>query len=120
MIFGPVLSIFSFHGCMISIFVVLFFMGMNKFSVSIQISLLGLIAGVFLLFYVTCSAICPKINEKASVFFYTKKPCLREFPGIYQVDGGTGLWWWYRLFPKSEDMPCYFYRENGASFLFKR
>lgn len=28
--------------------------------------------------------------------------------GIYQEDGGSGLWWWYRSFPDKRDMPAWF------------
>lgn len=28
--------------------------------------------------------------------------------GIYQSDGGSGLWWWYRTFPQKKDMPIWF------------
>ena len=28
--------------------------------------------------------------------------------GVYQQDGGSGLWWWYRTFPHRKDMPIWF------------
>ncbi len=28
--------------------------------------------------------------------------------GIYQADGGSGRWWWYKTFPSKEDMPLQF------------
>ena len=28
--------------------------------------------------------------------------------GIYQPDGGSGLWWWYQTFGNSKDMPIWF------------
>ena len=33
-----------------------------------------------------------------------------ENMGIYQADGGSGLWWWYMAFPDADAMPIWFKR----------
>ena len=33
-----------------------------------------------------------------------------ENMGIYQADGGSGLWWWYKAFPDADAMPIWFKR----------
>lgn len=35
---------------------------------------------------------------------------LNKRMGIYQPDGGDGLWWWYKAFPNATTMPIWFKR----------
>lgn len=41
-----------------------------------------------------------------------ERVCYHANIGIYQADGGSGKWWWYKTFPQAQRMPFVFKRPD--------
>lgn len=66
---------------------------------------LGACVAVVMLYFVAPSAFDSTLDKLAG------KECrYSKMMRIYQPDGGSGLWWWYRKLPDAADMPPYFVR----------
>lgn len=50
----------------------------------------------------------PQVFSSVKSKLMGEKVRYSEHMGIYQPDGGSGLWWWYRTFGDSQSMPIWF------------
>lgn len=113
---GVVPAIFSMYGCIISVFlIILMHVIFKKRLRAVSLGTAFLLLGCFV--YVSFSADSRLVSFKHCIrkIWDGKKPCINAVPGIYQEDGGSGLWWWYRLFPNAHSLPGILYHKAGES-----
>lgn len=73
-----------------------------KFKYSVILSSFLAFAGIILII------LQPPFSQSIQDKLSGKNTRYHQNIGIYQPDGGSGLWWWYRTFPNANDMPVWF------------
>lgn len=96
----------NMHGAAVSLLVgaiVLFLLHQRS---RVSVSLVGLFVAAFALLYHLRPQYFSEIEDKLA-----GRRTLYNHPArIYQADGGSGKWWWYKTFPQKESMPLWFRR----------
>lgn len=91
----------------ISVGLALFIYCCMMLSRSGRILLTGVVLATVALACFLCPSLCNSVlnNLKGGNLQYS------SHIGIYQKDGGSGVWWWYRGFPHADDVPTFLFRK---------
>ena len=92
----------TMHGAAAALAVggILFFLLYHKRCAVVLLALFGCIC--FYLFPRKIQGIKDKLTGEKNIY--------SQRVGIYQADGGSGKWWWYKTFPMKDELPFWFRR----------